>query len=111
MTSSPSILSQYEIIAAISGQMLQMAHANDWDAVVLLSQRYQEAVECLRQLKPLDEEDRQARKALLSKILDDDARIRNLAAPELVRLGALLGNMKRHQNVLQAYCGPAASQS
>jgi len=109
MTLSSAILRQYELIADISGQMLGMALDNDWDAVIALSQHYHEAVESLREMKPLDDEDRLARKSLLSKILDDDARIRNLAAPELVRLGALLGSMKKHQSVLQAYCASSAT--
>ncbi|HLU18564.1 MAG TPA: flagellar protein FliT [Pusillimonas sp.] len=104
MAESSSIVHHYQQIAEISGQMLKMAQANDWDAVVALSQQYFAAVESLRPLQPLDTDDRLVRKSLLSKILNDDARIRNLAAPEMARLGALLGAMKRHQNVLEAYC-------
>jgi len=44
---------------------------------------------------------------LLTQILEDDAQIRHLATPELGRLGALLGNMKRQQTVLQAYYSPS----
>ncbi len=110
MTTSDTILRQYELIADISGKMLELANKDKWDEVIVLSQRYYEAVEALREMGPLDEANRRARKSLLSKILDDDARIRNLAAPELVRLGALLGNMKRHQNVLKAYCGTPSNQ-
>jgi len=104
MAQSSSLVHHYQQIAQISGQMLKMAQANDWDAVIGLSQQYFAAVESLRPLQPLDTDDRLSRKSLLSKILDDDARIRNLAAPEMARLGAMLGAMKRHQNVLEAYC-------
>lgn len=104
MPDSPSIVHRYQRIADISGQMLKLAQANDWDSVIALSQQYCAAVEMLRPLAPLDSDDKTARKTLLTKILDDDARIRNLAAPELARLGAMLGAMKRHQNVLETYC-------
>jgi len=110
MTKPDPISRQYEIIAAISSQMLQLASSNDWDAVVLLSEQYQEAVEELRNLKPLSDENRLARRKLLTRILDDDARIRSLASPELARLSALLGTMKRHQTVLETYCGTVLSK-
>ena len=103
MSPTPSILRQYEIIAGISSRMLAEARANRWDAVVALGEQYHDAVESLRFISALSDEDRLARKDLLTKILNDDASIRQLAMPELDRLGALLGNMKRQQSVLHAY--------
>ncbi|MBC7202603.1 MAG: flagellar protein FliT [Pusillimonas sp.] len=106
MSRSQSILNQYKIIASLSGKMVALARDNQWDDVVATSQEYSEAVQALRQYEPLNDSDRLIRKPLLQKILRDDAEIRNLAAPELARLGSLLGNMKRHQNVLQTYLAP-----
>lgn len=106
--STPSpVLHQYEVIAGITRRMLVEAHANHWDQVVILGEEYQQAVEALRGIDALSSEDRAARLALLTQILDDDAHIRQLAAPELSRLGALLGDMKRQHTVLQAYCTPS----
>ena len=102
MTNS-SVLRQYEIIAAISGQMLAQARIAQWDKVVVLGEQYQNAVKCLRTIAPLSDEDKMARQGLLKRILEDDASIRLLAAPELSRLGALLGDVKRHQTVLRTY--------
>ncbi|WP_353194504.1 flagellar protein FliT [Pusillimonas noertemannii] len=104
MLDTPPIVHRYQLIAELSGQMLKLAQANDWDSVISLSRQYCDAVEMLKPLTPLDSGDRAARKTLLTQILDDDARIRNLAAPEMARLGAMLGAMKRHQSVLEAYC-------
>src|SRR5690554_2573553 len=98
MPDSSAIELRYQRIAEISGEMLKLAEANDWDSVIALSQQYCAAVELLRPLAQLGSDDKLARKSLLTKILDDDARIRNLAAPEMARLGAMLGAMKRHQN-------------
>ncbi|MAK54627.1 MAG: flagellar protein FliT [Pusillimonas sp.] len=106
MSQSKSVLNQYKIIANLSGKMVQLARDNHWDEVVAVSQEYISAVQALRQYEPLDDSDRLARKPLLQKILQDDAEIRDLAAPEMARLGSLLGNMKRHQNVLQTYLAP-----
>lgn len=111
MSRSKSVLNQYKIIAGLSGKMVQLARENQWDEVVATSREYAIAVQELRQYEPLDDTDRLARKPLLQKILQHDAEIRNLAAPELARLGALLGNMKRHQNVLQTYLAPPKSRS
>jgi flagellar protein FliT len=102
MTTS-SVLRQYEIIADYSSRMLAEARANQWDKVLALGQLYHAAVENLRHIEPLSDQERTARRGLLARILDDDANIRLLARPELNRLGALLGNMKRQQTVLQAY--------
>ena len=103
MSHTPSILRQYEIIAGISSRMLEEARTNNWDTVVALGEQYQDAVESLRAITSLSDQDREARKELLAKILDDDASIRMLARPELNRLGVLLGNMKRQQTVLHTY--------
>lgn len=110
-TINAPVLHQYEIIADISGKMLAQARHNNWGAVIELGQHYFEAVEQLRQHAPLTPDNRAARKALLTKILDDDAHIRNLAAPELARLGALIGSAKRQQAVLETYSAPAKLES
>jgi flagellar protein FliT len=99
-----SILLQYQTIADISSRMLNLARTDKWDQLVELGQTYQSEVEKLRSLDDLGEEDRSARRNLLTRILDDDANIRRLASPELRRLEVLLGNMKRQQNVLRTYC-------
>src|SRR5690606_14972539 len=108
MTSQPDMLSHYQAIADLSGRMLQEAQANRWDAVIALGAEYQNAVETLRTLDVLSPEDREARKSLLTQILDDDANIRRLASPELERLAGLLGNVKRQHRVLRTYSGTLA---
>ena len=105
---SPSILSHYQTIASLSGRMLTEARANRWDAVFALGEQYHAAVEELRELETMSFEDREARKQLLTQILEDDANIRRLAMPELERLSGLLGNMKRQHRVLRTYSGTLA---
>lgn len=108
MTSRPDIISRYQAIADLSGRMLAEARANRWDAVYALGEQYHDAVETLRDLDLQSLEDREARKSLLTQILDDDANIRRLAMPELERLSGLLGNVKRQQRVLRTYSGTLA---
>lgn len=108
MTPHPDILSRYQAIADISGRMLTEARANRWDAVFELGAQYHDAVELLRELDLRSQEDREARRNLLSQILNDDANIRRLAMPELDRLSGLLGNARRQHRVLRTYSGTLA---
>ena len=108
MNTRHDILNHYQAIAEISGRMLAEARANRWDTVFTLGEQYHDAVEALRNLNLESAEDREARKELLTKILDDDANIRRLAMPELDRLSGLLGNVKRQHRVLRTYSGTLA---
>lgn len=102
------LLRRYQAIADLSGRMLAEARANRWDAVFALGEQYHDAVEALRELDISTFEDREARKDLLTQILNDDADIRRLATPELERLSGLLGNVKRQHRVLRTYSGTLA---
>lgn len=107
MTISSDTLRQYELIADITGRMLVQARRQHWQEVVKLNQCYFQAVEHLKNINELSHAERAARRSLLTRILEDDAEIRQLAVPELRRLGHLLGDIKRQQNVVQAYCAPS----
>lgn len=109
MSDTPTslIVDQYQTIAGITRHMLELAQTGRWDDVVEQSKQYRHAVEQLKSLEDLSVMDKQARRQLLTQILEDDAQIRHLATPELDRLSALLGNMKRQQTVLQAYYSPS----
>ena len=52
---------------------------------------------------PLDDAGRAMKYDLLVRILENDALTRDLAIPQLARLGELLGRMKRQQTLLSAY--------
>ena len=110
MSSTPSaLLQQYEVIADLSQRMLGEARNQRWGQVIALSQEYVQAVELLKEINELNGAERHARRHLLTKILEDDAEIRLLAEPELRRLGHMLGDMKRQQSVVNAYCSPTYS--
>ena len=104
--SLPAILENYQEIAFITGEMLTAAKAGDWDLAMLHGQQYCERVEQLRQSDhkhPLDDATRAMKYDLLVRILENDALTRDLAIPQLARLGELLGRMKRQQTLLSAY--------
>lgn len=103
--SSP-ILEHYQEIALITGEMLTAAQAGDWDTAMAHGQQYCELVERLRIAEPtapLDEAGRAMKYDLLVRILENDAMTRDLALPQLARLGEMLGRMKRQQTLLSAY--------
>ncbi|WP_447919422.1 flagellar protein FliT [Achromobacter aegrifaciens] len=100
------ILEHYQEIALITNDMLSAAQAGDWDAAMAHGQQYCEQVERLRLTDsgaPLDEAGRTMKYDLLVRILENDALTRDLALPQLARLGELLGRMKRQQTLLSAY--------
>ncbi|EFF75624.1 hypothetical protein HMPREF0004_3003 [Achromobacter piechaudii ATCC 43553] len=104
--SLPTILENYQEIASITGEMLNAAKAGDWDLAMVHGQQYCERVELLRQTEqkaPLDDAARAMKYDLLVRILENDAETRDLAIPQLARLGELLGRMKRQQTLLSAY--------
>ena len=104
--SLPAILEHYQEIAFITGEMLTAAKAGDWDLAMVHGQQYCERVELLRQTEqkvPLDDAGRAMKYDLLVRILENDALTRDLAIPQLARLGDLLGRMKRQQTLLSAY--------
>jgi len=113
LTQSSTILEQYQEIALSTSEMLTAAQAGDWDTALLHGQLYCEQVERLRHaepVNPLDEAGRSMKYDLLVRILENDAMTRDLALPQLARLGELLGRMKRQQTLLSAYGNQAPDE-
>jgi len=110
MRYTSSKLRPYEQIAEITEAMLEAARKGDWGEVLRLGQQYCEMVEQLRTRDadpvPLDQSERVAKHDLLVRILESDAATRDLAMPQLARLGELLGRMKRQQSLLHTYGVP-----
>ncbi|CAG2135054.1 flagellar protein FliT [Cupriavidus numazuensis] len=104
------IVTCYEEILVLSGRMFEAAQAADWDTVAELQRGYLALVDRLRQFDheaSLSDAERMRRYQLLDRILTYDARIRDLAMPELRRLGSLLTSSRRQFDLSAAY-GAAA---
>jgi|SRR5690625_2455989 len=106
MRETPKILHVYQDIADTTQRMLTYAQACQWDEVIALAPRYQSAVERLHDAGTVPADELDARRRLISEILDNDAAIRRLASPELERLNQLISGLRRQRSVLQAYCAP-----
>lgn len=104
-TSSP-IVACYEEILTLSARMLEAAQATDWDTVAALQQDYLAQVERLRLMDheaPFSDAERMRRYQLLDRILTYDARIRDLAVPQLKRLSDRLTSSRRQFELTAAY--------
>jgi flagellar protein FliT len=100
------IVTCYEEVLLLSGRMFEAAQAADWDTVTELQRGYLALVDRLRQLDheaPFSDAERMHRYQLLDRILTYDARIRDLAMPQLQRLGILLTNSRRQFELSAAY--------
>ena len=104
-TPSP-VIALYMKIAAITGNMRDAAMAQKWDEVLTLGKSYHETAEKLR-LQPeqatLSDEEHEARVRLLSEILENDAKFRDLASPELARISVMINQINKQKSMLLAY--------
>ncbi|MDQ8033145.1 flagellar protein FliT [Bordetella genomosp. 1] len=110
LTQHAPVIELYQHIAQVTGDMLAAAQDGDWTRVLGLGHLYIDLVERLRLLEPrqpLDEAGRTLKHDLLVRILENDAAVRDLAVPQLSRLGDMLGRMKRQQSLLATYGGKA----
>ncbi|NOV24853.1 flagellar protein FliT [Cupriavidus necator] len=101
-----AIVGCYEEILALSARMHEAAQGADWDTVTTLQQGYLAQVDRLRLLDheaPFSDAERMRRYQLLDRILTYDARIRELAVPQLKRLGDMLTSSRRQFALSAAY--------
>lgn len=99
-------LSCYESVAAASGDMLEAARRQDWDALAEAERR---CAAMIAVLKASDadarlEEDRRQRKAeIIRRVLAHDAEIRRLLDPRMHELEYLLSSAGNRRRVDDAY--------
>lgn len=96
----------YEQIAPLIGRMLELARAGDWDGLMTVEKQVRSCVARMKEITPeaaLDASQLAQKQYLLRRILADDAEIRDLVTPQFARLGALIGNLRRQQDIKQAY--------
>jgi flagellar protein FliT len=104
MSSKEDYFARYEAIAAISDRMLSAARESDWNELVELQEEYRHLVDALKAADGgirLTDAERSRKFELIRQILADDAAIRDLASPCMVRLSALFAGTARPSRVLQ----------
>ena len=103
---SPQIITTYETVLAITGQMLDAARNDDWERLVALEKACKKLVEELiveNYGLPLSSQFQQRKAEIIRKVLADDAEIRNITEPWMAQLQNFLGSAGRAQKLHQAY--------
>lgn len=102
------LLSAYQSLFDTSSDMLALARAADWAALVEQESEYLVQVERIRRMdaqQSLDESRAAQKAALLEQILEQDMEIRRHLVARRDELGELIGSSRRQQAVNRAY-GP-----
>lgn len=105
MMTCEEMLSAYEAIGRITGEMLRAARDAEWDRLVELEKSCSAVVSRLRDggEVPLNAAGRERKISLIRQILDDDRQIRDLTQPWMARLSALINNSKTERRIAAAY--------
>lgn len=105
--SAPSIIVQhYQRVLDLSDQILECAAAGNWDQAGEWVEQYGRAIEVLKSMPAPAQADADTCRTLIGRILQNDARLRELVEPERNRLNLEMGNLKRQTSVLTAYSAP-----
>lgn len=105
MDSTQTIMT-YKAILATTGKMLAAAQNKKWDELVSLEQECRQLTGMLIKEDPepiLDKELLQNKIRIIHQILDDDAQIRAITEPWMMRLQDTLNINGRTRNLQQAY--------
>ena len=100
------IIDRYARMADASGRMLAAAQNDDWDTVGAVEEECTRLVAELRtmgDLVPTDPRLREQKRALLRRVLADDAEIRALSQPWMKRLDDLLRTSSTTLRLERAY--------
>lgn len=92
------LLSYYETLEKASADMLAAARRGDWDEVVRLESASSRVIRQLQhasQATALSAEHRQAKSAIMRRILTNDAEVRRLAEPWFDKLDAMTHGRRR----------------
>ena len=111
MRDMPSQIELYEEMSTLSARMVEAARANEWDQLIALEQR----VAALRQTLMTEDPGNapsaaeiEAKRALIQRILDDDAEVRRHTEPWMEQVRRFLGNSSKRQQVERAYGSSSA---
>jgi flagellar protein FliT len=110
ITTADQLLMRYDSILHVVERMLSAAREDNWDPVIELQARYSALVDTLRPVDahiPLDDSQRVRKHDLTRRILSDETAVRELAAPRIARLAALLES-GRHTRALHKMYGLSA---
>lgn len=104
--STQQVISNYQSLSSITGQMRDAAIQGEWDKLILLEEQCSLHVATMKPLDTvakLDEPERQQKISLIKKILADDREIRNRTEGWMEQLQRLMQSNRQEQRLHQAY--------
>ena len=104
--STPQVISNYQSLSNITGQMRDAALHGEWDKLIVLEQQCTLHVATMQPLDAtakLDEPERQQKISLIKKIMADDREIRNRTEGWMEQLQRLMQSNRQEQRLHQAY--------
>jgi len=106
MMNGEQVLSIYESVSAITGQMLLAARRQDWGQLESLGSQYSQQIGSLKSdgpMAPVQGDQREHKVRLLRKILQDDRLIRDATQPGLKDLQALIHGTTKQRKLARHY--------
>jgi len=101
-----AVIACYEEIAKASGTMLEAARAADWDSLIaaeMACANLIQKVSALSKQAAISDEGNRQRMAIIHRVLADDAAIRVLVEPRLLKLEGFLHGRDNGRRVQNAY--------
>lgn len=103
---SEQVISIYETVCDITGNMLAAAQSRDWEKLVELESRCASHVATLKAgeaVVPLNGPTRARKVEIINKILSHDRQIRDLTSPWMAELSALINSAGTSRKLTAAY--------
>ncbi|MDP1996708.1 MAG: flagellar protein FliT [Gallionella sp.] len=103
---SCQVITHYESLSALTGQMREAAMQGEWDKLVSIERQCGQQVAAMKLVDAaamLDESARQRKIHLIKKILLDDAEIRNRTEVWMGQLQRIMQSNHQEQRLQQAY--------
>lgn len=100
------VISLYETVSVITGQMLQAAQLRDWENLVALESDCASHIQCLKDgepAAPLIGPSRARKVAIIHTILAHDREIRDLVTPWMAELASLINSNTAERRLMKAY--------
>jgi flagellar protein FliT len=103
---SSQVIAHYELLSALTGQMLDAAKDEEWERLISIEQQCSEVVSAIKPLDTvvmLDEADCQHKKQLINNIMAADAEIRFRVQAWMSQLQISIQSNRQEQRLLHAY--------
>ncbi len=100
------VITNYERLSALTGQMRIAAEHGEWDKLVSMEQQCRQQVATMKPIDStamLDESARQRKIQLIKKILEDDAEIRNHTETWMGQMQRIMQSNRQEQRLQQVY--------